>query len=62
LFLIKKKEGFIPLSVDRLSITVYFSFLASLKKIVFYLARAREGTCKYIFKNWRLTQGIQKES
>jgi len=57
-----KKEGFIPLSLDRLSITVYFSFLASLKKIVFYLARAREGTCKNIFKNWGLTQGIQKES
>jgi len=57
-----KKEGFITLSLDRLSITVYFSFLASLKKIVFYLARAREGTCKNIFKNWGLTQGIQKES
>jgi len=26
-----KKEGFIPLSLDRLSITVYFSFFASLK-------------------------------
>jgi len=57
-----KKEVFIPLSEDQLSITVYFSFLASLKKIVFYLARAREGTCKYIFKNWGLTQGIQKEN
>jgi len=57
-----KKEGFIPISVDRLSIPVYFSFLASLKKKVFYLARAREGTCKNIFKNWCLTQGIQKES
>jgi len=57
-----KKEGFIPLSLDRLSITVYFSFLASLEKAVFYLARAREDTCENIFKNWRLTQGIQKES
>ena len=57
-----KKEGFIPLSLDRLSIIIYFSFLASLKKALFYLARAREGTCKNIFKNWRLTQGIQKES
>jgi len=57
-----KKEGFIPLSLDRLSITVYFSFLAFQKKTEFYLARAREGTCKYIFKNWGLTQGIQKES
>jgi len=27
-----KKEGFIPLSLDRLSITDYFSFLASQKK------------------------------
>jgi len=30
-----KKEGFIPLILDRLSITVYFSFLASLKKHYF---------------------------
>jgi len=57
-----KKEGFINQILERLSITVYFSFLAYLKKAVFYLARAREGTCKNIFKNWCLTQGIQKES
>ena len=30
-----KKEGFIPLSLDLLSITMYFSFLASLKKHYF---------------------------
>ena len=56
-----KKEGFIPLSLDRLSITVYFSFLISLKRGI-YLARAREGTCKNIFKNWCLPQCVQKES
>jgi len=53
-----KTEGFIPTSVDPLSIKVYFNFLASFKTKIFYLARAREGTCKYIFKNWDLTQGI----
>jgi len=57
-----KKEGFIPLSLDRLTITVYFSFLAFTEKTVFYLARAREGPCKNIFKNWCLTQCVQKES
>ena len=57
-----KKEGFIPLSLDRLSITLYFSFLASPKIKVFYLARTREGTFNNIFKDWRLTQGIQEES
>ena len=57
-----KKEGFSPLSLDRLSIIFYFSFLADLKKTVIFLARAREGTCKNIFKNWCFTQGIQKES
>ena len=57
-----KKEGLIPLSLDRLSITFYFSFLASLKKALFYLAGTREGTCNNIFKNWCLTQGIQEES
>jgi len=31
-----KKEGFIPLSLDRLSITDYFSFLATIKKKVFF--------------------------
>jgi len=44
--LIIKKEGLISLILDRLSITVYFSFLASLKK--YYLTRTREGTCKNI--------------
>ncbi len=54
-----KKEGFIPLSLDRLSITVYFSFS---KKTVFYLTRTREETCKNISKNWCLTQSVQEES
>jgi len=43
-----KKEGFIPLILDLLSITFYFSFS---QKQVFDLARTREGTCKNIFKN-----------
>ena len=38
-----------PLILDQMSITVYFRFLASIKKKVFYLTRTREGTCKNIF-------------
>ncbi|MDC3044824.1 hypothetical protein OA098_01935 [Prochlorococcus sp. AH-736-B04] len=36
-----KKEGFIPLSLDRLSITVYFSFLASYKKSIVFSQNKR---------------------
>jgi len=46
-----KKYGFIPLSLYRQLITVYFRFSVSLNKQLFYLARTREGTCKNIFKN-----------
>jgi len=45
-----KKEGFIPLSLDRLSITVYFSFLASLKKQYFIYPEQEKAPAKIFLK------------
>ncbi|MBW3052089.1 hypothetical protein CU305_08655 [Prochlorococcus marinus str. MU1416] len=54
-----KKYGFIPLSLYRQLITVYFRFSASLTKQLFYLARTREGTYKNIFKNILVKKGSE---
>ena len=48
--LIIKKEGFIPLSLDRLSITVYFRFLVSLKKQYFIYPEQEKAPARIFLK------------